>query len=222
MKLTKSNKVFICLIGIDGSGKTTLSTELVKFLERKGIKFHYVYNRYTPYILRPFMIIANKIFMNKCNFSRNYNNYSAIKKEKIVSHNNLSRIYQLILIIDYYIQTFFRITIPLKLGTNIVCDRYIYDTVATDLSVDFNYSKDDIEKVSMLMNRFFPRPDIIFFLDVPEIIAYSRKDDLPSIDYLTDRKSAFVILADLFNMRRLDGTKPIDKLIYDIECELEA
>lgn len=218
--LDKKKGLFICFAGIDGSGKTTLSKSLVKDLETKDLKFSYVYNRYIPFTLRPFMKLGELIFLRNHNFFENYSGYSEAKKSNTKKHPFLGKIYQSILIIDYYFQTLFKIKIPLFFGNNIVCDRYIYDTIVTDLSVDFNYSLRKVDFISKLMQKFFPTPDFIFFVDVQEEVAFLRKDDVPSIEYLRDRRSLFSHLSFLFNMKKLDGTKKIDDLLRDIENEL--
>ena len=216
----KKRGIFICFAGIDGSGKTTLSNLVVTLLEERGIKSSYVYNRYLPLILKPFMIIGEKVFLHKNDFFGDYNDYSETKKAKTKRYPFLANIYQTILIIDYSFQILFKIKIPMLLGKNIICDRYIYDTIVTDLSVDFNYSEEKIERISRHVGKLFPKPDIVFFVDVPEEVAFSRKDDVPSIQYLRDRRHIFAKVASIFNMKKLDGTKKIEELLIDIRNEI--
>jgi thymidylate kinase len=218
---SKIKGCFICFTGIDGSGKSTMSAKLVDVMNSKGHNFIYVYNRYKPFLLRPFLYIGKNLFLKDKDFFEDYVDYSNTKKEATKNHSLLSSIYQYSVVVDYFIQSLYKIRIPLLLGENIICDRYIYDTVVTDLAVDFNYSKSKIDKVSRLMQLFFPIPYVTFFIDAPEEIAYSRKDDIPSIDYLKDRRKNFMHIAHTFNMIKLDGTKKIDEILYDIEKELK-
>lgn len=211
--IIKTNRTFlICITGIDGSGKTTLSKELVEFLNIQGVKCKYVYARLSPWILQPFITIGNWIFLRKQNMFENYSAYSEEKKRLLENHSFLSKIYQQILLFDYLSQTFFKVKVPLLFGTSIVCDRYVYDTVITDLSVDMKYSDDKIKNVLDNIFIFLPEPDIAFLIDVPEYIAYKRKSDIPSIEYLKQRRKTYLSMGKERKMVILDGSKNLNDL----------
>jgi len=60
------------------------------------------------------------------------------------------------------------------------------------------------------MHRYlnlFPKPDLIFFIDLPEETAYQRKSDVPSIDYLSRRRQAYLYMSKEQEMTLLDGTR---------------
>ena len=213
----KSKGFLICFAGIDGTGKTTLSKDLVKLLNEKGIKCKYVYGRLSPFVLKPFILLGGVIFLRRGEASKNYSEYSNTKRKAIAEHSFLSSVYRKILLFDYILQVFFKVKLPLVFGKNIVCDRYIYDTIITDLSVDMNYSNDRV--ISMLNNllRFFPEPDITFLIDVPEEIAYQRKNDTPSVNYLRERREMYLDMGKEYGMVILDGTKKLEEL----QCEIE-
>ena len=217
MRAEKKFPLFICFTGMDGAGKTTLSKELVELLNKKGVDYKYVYARLNPFILKPFILIGNWIFLRNKDIFKNYSEYSNTKRKAIKKNSFLSKVYQQILLLDYSLQISFKVKLPLILGKNIVCDRYIYDTVITDLSVDMKYSNDRV--ISMLNNllRFFPEPDITFLIDVPEEIAFQRKDDTPSIDYLKERRNIYLDIGKEEGMVILDGSKNLEELQYEIE-----
>ena len=208
----KTKGFLICFTGIDGTGKTTLSKELVELLNKKGVKCKYVYARLNAYILKPFILVGNSVFLRGRNISENYSEYSNTKRRAIEKHSFLSSVYQRILLFDYVLQVFFKVKLPLIFGKNIVCDRYVYDTVITDLSVDMNYSRDMVISLLNKLLRFFPEPDIAFLIDVPEEIAYQRKDDTPSIRYLKDRRDMYLDVGKEYGMITLDGSKSLDEL----------
>lgn len=217
----KSKGFLICFTGMDGTGKTTLSKELVKSLKERGIECKYVYARLTPIISKPFMLIGRLVFLRGRNMFENYSDYSNTKRTAIERNSFLSRIYQQILLFDYFFQVFFKVKVPLIFNKNIVCDRYVYDTVITDLSVDMNYSKDRV--IDMLDNllRIFPEPDTTFLIDVPEEIAYQRKDDTPSIEYLRERRDTYLNVGRECKMVILNGSKKLEELQCMIEEEME-
>lgn len=217
--MKKRRGVFICFTGIDGSGKTTLAKSLVDVMKQKGIKTKYVYNRYTPIILRPIILVGKWLFLRGKDIFENYKDYTGTKKSASKKHPFLASRYQRILWFDYFFQIFFKIKLPLLFGKNIICDRYIYDTIVTDLSVDFNYSEEDA-KNSLSKLSLFPTPDITFLVDLPEEIAYQRKDDVPSVDYLKDRRGIYHHIGEKYGMVILDGAKKLEELQDDVKNEV--
>lgn len=216
----KTKGFFICFTGIDGTGKTTLSKELVELLNKKGIKCKYAYARLNPRILKPFILVGEWIFLHGRDASENYLEYSNTKREAIEKHPFLSKVYQQILLFDYILQFFFKVELPLMFGKNIVCDRYVYDTVITDLSADMNYSKEKVMKLLNNLHRFFPEPDITFLIDLPEEIAYQRKNDTPSIEYLRERRNIYLKIGKEYDMIILDGNKDLAELKELIQNEV--
>lgn len=213
------NSFFICFTGLDGTGKTTQSRELSKMFNNHGIKCKYVYARLNPFISKPFILIGEQIFLRKKDIFTDYSEYSSTKKKAIENHSFLSEIYKKILLFDYLLQIIFKIKIPLMLGTNIVCDRYIYDTVITDISVDMNYSKEKTMRLLDILLNLFPIPDLIFLIDVSEEIAFRRKDDTPSIEYLKERRNTYLEVAKEHNMIVLDGSNTLDSLKHIIQVK---
>ena len=155
-------------------------------------------------ILRPFIFIARKLFLRNTDVYTDYYGDSNAKRS-LLRRQGINLFYQLLLICDYYVQTIFTIIIPICRGKNIVCDRYILDTVCTDLAVDLSYDKDETKKVLKQCYHFFPEPDLMFLVDIPEEVAYARKTDTPSVSYLKDRRHIYLNLCDSFPVVRLNG-----------------
>jgi dTMP kinase len=61
-----------------------------------------------------------------------------------------------------------------------------------DLVIDFNLNE---YQMLRLLNRFFwvvPRPNVAFLIDLDEEIAFHRKSDTPSVDYLRERREVYL------------------------------
>lgn len=218
MNTGKSKKAnIICFCGIDGSGKTTLAKNLAKNLKKKGIELNYVYGRHQPVILKPFIYLGSKLFFNKKNKFEDYKGYSNKKKSAIQKHTLLFKIYTNILLFDYYWQIMFKVKIPVMLGKNLVCDRYIFDTIITDLAIDMDYSKEEIKSKIEKWFYITPEPNISFLIDTPEDIAFNRKDDTPSIDYLLERRNIYMEIGKEYDMVILDGTSDLEELKRNTE-----
>lgn len=202
---------FICFTGIDGSGKTTLAKSLVEAMKKNGIESRYVYNRFNPFMLKPFIIVARALLLRGKDMFEDYIADSNAKR-RIFKNRFLSIVYQSFLLFDYSFQIFLKVKIPLMLGKNIICDRYIYDTVCTDLAIDLNYSDDKIVNILKKCLYLFPKPDMTFLIDVSEEVAYGRKDDVPSVDYLKDRRNIYLEIGRVYEMIILDGTKDLTEL----------
>ena len=212
-------RIFVCFTGIDGSGKTTLARAMTERMNSSGLKYEYVYNRLTPFLLQPFILIGHKLFLRGKDINENYAEYSDTKK-RVIRNNPLSHVYQWLLLLDYSIQVFVKVSVPLMRGRNIVCDRYVYDTLATDLAIDFSYSDKNIEQTLKRFFRLFPKPDLTFLVDVPEELACQRKTDVPSIEYLRERRQVYLKIARQYGMTVLDGSKSLAELEAEIESKV--
>lgn len=210
----KTKGYLICFIGMDGSGKTTLAKLVVDELKKNKIKCNYVYGRYKPILSKPILELGRALFLRGKDV-RMYSDYSKTKKEVARKHKILALIYRNILFLDYYIQLFIKIIIPKKFGRVIVCDRYVYDTVINDIPMQ----GDGFNEVKRLIETCFrvaPKPDLVFLIDVPEEIAFQRKSDTPSIEYLRERRRMYLDIGEEYGIVILDGSKKLDELRREI------
>ena len=210
--------ILICFIGIDGSGKSTLAKTLIENMSEHGIKIEYTWCKFESSLLKVLIFIKNKLFVQGDDWKKNYEISLKIKKN-LFKKRFAYTLYECFVLLDYRFQIIRKIAIPLKLGRNLVCDRYIYDTIV-DLAVDLDYSDEKVmNRINQLLN-FAPKPDLVFLVDLPEEVAFSRKDDVPSIEFLYEKRKVYKKIEEAFEMVSLDGTNSLQELNEKIEKEV--
>lgn len=206
--------MLICFVGIDGSGKTTLAKALVASLAERKISSHYVYNRFQPLISKPLTMIGKSLFLKDKDRFKDYNEYSQATI-RLFRNSFLAMSYRYLLLLDYLLQAIIRVSLPLLLGRTLICDRYIYD-IATDLAVEMNLPR---RKVNGILKRYLlllPEPDLVFLVDLPEEVAFQRKDDVPSIDYLKKRRGIYLDIGREYSMIIIDGSQSLVELESEV------
>ena len=149
--------------GIDGCGKTTQAKKLVDRLRKNGYEAMYV---------QPVLILLNNITRSKGNDvalisprkarTSQMSNYDKHRKGFFSK-----KLFMTLLGYPYALATYIFMKFYLSKNKIVVCDRYFYQFF-------FDLFGNRSEKVI----RFFPRPDIAFFLDGDLNLFYSRMDNL--------------------------------------------
>lgn len=205
------NLKFILITGLDGSGKTTLARKLVVYLDKYLGNYHYVHANEVPVLMRIVKKSIKFIFLRENDAFEDYSDYTRKKQEISRKYLLLGKLYRILLAIDYIPQVFFKIYLPLLIGRKLVVDRYIYDVVA-NLGLNMNYSPYDYIKDINSFFKIFPKPDICFLLDIDEYVAFSRKDDVPSVEYLKERKTIYDLFAKEEKMEIVKATGTPEKI----------
>lgn len=221
-KTMKSNKsIFICFVGIDGSGKTTLTTALNGIMQANGFKSKCVYGRFISVTLRFFVGVTKRLLSLR---GKNMNDYAqrATAKEQFFQNHLLAQIYQCFIFLNYIPKIFVQIKLPLMLNQSVICDRYVYDTVV-DLAVDFHYTSERVQEVLGNYLRIIPKPDLVFLIDLPEEMAFQRgKEDIPAPAYLSKRRDIYLRMSKWDAMIVLDGTKDAKELSSIVKSSVGA
>ncbi|MCC7571480.1 hypothetical protein KO465_09225 [Candidatus Micrarchaeota archaeon] len=220
----------ICFIGPDGSGKSTLARHLLDEARKNYEHVSYLWwfegeNSTFRKIIRKFRI-------------RRSSGESATKA-RVTAGNKIIRIfYPRIMLLDYIYFGIKNLTLPKISGKwdVMIFDRFIYDPVVY-MSEEFGYNVNKKIKLLKFCSGLLPRPDIIFIIDVPADVSYSRKKhEIYSVrsanKMLLAYKEIYPILGDLAkdhvvkidNTKRLEDTK--NKILnesglfgQEVECE---
>lgn len=195
---------FIIFLGVDGAGKSTLTTVTHQMLKENSFrKVKQIWFR-------------SQIQIYLSNLLHNFlkRNEGGDKKEKKSSmFSKLSReLYMFLVLLDYFRIGVLYIRIPILFGYTIISDRYVYDIIL-DLSACYNYSEERIRK--LINYKLFPNPDIIYYINVPVKVVQTRRPE-HSIQELNTKIKYF----EYFNLYYrhsndiiiLDGTKKVEEL----------
>lgn len=188
-------------MGIDGSGKSTLSKMLVDNLVNRGVKCRYLW----------WLEAENSAIRRTLKVLFPDRTKGGLKSSEKIPEGFLAYLYQGIVYVDYLRQLILHVSMPLRAGDTIICDRYIYDTPIA-FAAEFGYSESRLKRTIRLVRRLAPEPDAFFLIDVPPEIAFKRKADIPSAEALARPRSMYLDIAKDMNAIVIDGTKDLDSL----------
>jgi len=106
-------------------------------------------------------------------------------------------------------------------GEIVVCDRYVYDSLV-DLCVTL---REPIDRILWAegdwYERMLPAPDRVLLLDVDVDTALSRKEDIPSREYLETRCSFYRAMAKRMQWGIIDAARPAEDVAKQVDGEIE-
>jgi thymidylate kinase len=65
------------------------------------------------------------------------------------------------------------------------------------------------------IEHFLPKADVCLFLNVSEEVAFSRKDDIPSAEYLRERKARYLALAGAYDFHEVNADAPLEEVLSE-------
>ena len=202
----------ICLVGIDGAGKTTIAHLFAETLKRQ-VEYHYVWCNTQPWIVHGVVALSRLL--------KGGSDSGDAAREAIKARRPpWLRAYYALLVADYVRHVLVAVSFRLWRGHNVIADRYAFDVVV-NVGIKLGWDERQIMRTVERLLRIFPQPSFLFYLDVPAKVALQRKDDVPSLDFLLVRQAIYERLAERYGMVRLDGTAPpariVDRMIMMTE-----
>ena len=106
-------------------------------------------------------------------------------------------------------------------GEIVLCDRhFVYDF---HLREPERRAKPAGDRLHLwLLERFYPRPDLVLFLDAPAEVLMARKGEA-SLEFLDGRRRAMLeIGAGDARFLRIDATQPLETVVAEVEARIAA
>jgi thymidylate kinase len=218
--------ILICFIGIDGSGKSTLSKYLYEELKRRNYNVSYTWwlEGEDSFLRRVLRRIGSRSHSSGSNADKPH-----------VKNNNLKTklfcaVYPRLVLLDYLRFGILKTWRPRLLHTQIIIfDRYIYDVILA-LSTEFSFSDVRKKRLFSIFNKLLPVPDLIFLINVPPEVAYSRKsEEIESIETAqliwNNYQQMYAVLDNITPRKilRIDNTRELETVkaeILDASVEL--
>ena len=203
----------LAICGIDGSGKTTQVILLEKYLRRRGLRTKRVWFRWTAFLSYPFLALCRLLGYTKWKtISKSNVRYA---ERRFYMNKALARLWPWLFALDTLLYSILQIKARRILGYTILCDRFIPDII-----VDLMCETKDYQLLKRLASRMLlsliPKDSRLIVLDVAEDIAYNRKHDIPSINYLKERRKLYLTLAKALNIPVINGERNASKVHKDI------
>jgi dTMP kinase len=181
----RSRGVFIVLEGIDGCGKTFHSRTLIDELRQRGFD--------AAYTAEPSNGAVGKSIR------------SMLLTEKVPPE-----VEALLFSADRFEHLMKEILPSLDKGTTVVCDRYLYSSLAYQgaQGVDVNWIK--------TINKFALKPDIVFYLDVPPEVGLNRikrkRTVLERLDLQEKVRERYLELVKTEGLIPINSNRPVEEV----------
>lgn len=198
--------MIIALMGVDGSGKTTLSYLLKNLLEKKNKKVLVV--KVFDYLILRYFLKVIKVLVNK---KLKAHGFPAEKNKKLVF-----KLWPLVAYFDNLL--FYLIKIwPLKFKYDyVICDRYFYD-----MAVSYSYLGFSTKWLYNLYIRIIPEPKYAFILDVNPEIAFRRAKEF-DLNYFIEQRELYLDLVRRKNFQLIDASPSPEQISDIIENKIKG
>ena len=202
--------VIIALMGIDGSGKSSLGRVVCERLVAKGEKAVFVWASLRPVLLKPFIKLAKFMLVRKHDKYSDYASHMSVKRAGMKKLSWTHGLYFIVMMVDYVPQVVYKVVWPRLLGKHVICDRYYHDLML-DYCAQTNAPSDRMIQLLNFSGKLFPTPDLTYLVSVSPEVAMSRKTDIPALAYLEDRVDAYNTVINAVSGKVLDGTLALDR-----------
>jgi thymidylate kinase len=214
---SSSRQRLICLVGMDGTGKTAHARALIDHLHKAGIKSKYVWFGNAHLLDYPFMAVCRILGFTAIHKV----NGTTVSEHKYYKNKAISKIWPCLRLLDVAILASIWIKLLLWRGFTVVCDRFVPD-IFVNIMVDIDDDKLYKKLSGRALLGLMPRPLLSVCLDVDAETALQRKRDVPEIGYLNRRRNAYSIVCKYLGIPILNAEGPFVFVQQDIIAFVEG
>ena len=217
--------MLVTFSGVDGSGKTTQISSLVKALNVCELKTKYFWYRYGSSKFTAFFIKIGKFLFSKTNAQSTSDiGYKIQERESYLRNRLIRLLWSWLVLVELSLKYSVEIRFSLLLGKIVVCDRYILDAVVElDSYLANNNTHNRVH--SKLLRFLSPSPSRAFLLDAsPEIIIDRNHENIPKA-HLEKQILLYYRIAKEYDVTIIDADQFEDinnNLVHDILTDYYA
>lgn len=216
--MIREKPMLICIIGVDGVGKTTHVQKLLDRIKKNRVVCRYAWFRFFHFISLPLLGYCRLANLTIYEMKDGYR----IGRHEFYKSKIISFLYPWILFIDMLPIYFIKIYLPLRFGYTVVCDRFVYDTLV-DIMIDLRNFKIHKKIIGKLFISMTPSCTRTVLLDLDESIIRERRTDLMNEPSLKMRRRAYNIIAKEFNFPIIKNAATIgevhEQIVKYVGCE---
>lgn len=220
--------MIICFNGIDGSGKSLQAQRLVAQLNAAGYPAVHVWTGGKRSLRRPLIRVGKRVLSAGRSSTKerpmpgrgnanagDYHAYLA-STQGILKRRGLYALWQHISLLEHAVEIWAMVLPHLIRGKIVVCDRYLHDSIVRVAVLGGSNAAQLHRQLRLLRWYPVPRPTIGFLIDVPSEVAFSRKDDIPDIEFLERRVPLYRAAAEALRFHIVDGTRAPDQVAAQV------
>lgn len=213
--------MLITFSGVDGSGKTTQAKALQSAFATCHIQANYVWNRGgSASWLRFFTKWGKKQAQEAQERSTTSTEAKVRSRQQRFRSLWLRWGWAWLTTVELLVRYTRRVALPLLLGRVVVCDRYVYDTLA-DWAAYFNDPAIEQRWAARVLRLLSPRPHLAYWLDVSPTDARTRSADALPEDFLSAQCAFYRRLVLLYGLRRQEVSQRTwpevsDGIVYEV------
>ena len=222
--MTLTDRKLIVVLGIDGSGKSTVSAEVIRILrEHHGVRAALCWARWQPRVVGFVRRLVLLRFTRAVPFApgkEEPKKVSQLKASVFGRWRLLGLMYLLMALGEYWLQYWGTIRRLNRTADLVLLDRYWYDVVIDAVGNDPTREYEAARLVRGWYRRMFPRPTQVILLDVDESIARQRKGGENPIDYLVTRRRIYRLVVESLGGTVIDASRPVDEVIANVLTQI--